>query len=82
MTSGELKAGSDALRHMLDGQTFWGSPVLSYLGDASHQQQLLDAAAAAVIGAYTKQHAINVAAAAAVVVTPAPADRAPIPPGP
>lgn len=80
MTPGELKAGSDALRHQLDGQTFWGKTVLSYLGDAAKQQQLLDAAAATVINAYVKQHAVNVAAVAAATTPPPPADHAPTAP--
>lgn len=79
MTIGELNAGSEALRRMLDGQTFWGSSVLSYLGDAVKQKQLLDAAAAAVIAAYVKQHAINVAAVAAAITAP-PANHDPAPP--
>lgn len=80
MTLGELKAGSDALRHMLDGQTFFGSSVLSYLGDDAKQKQLLDSAAAAVISAYVKQHAINVAAVASAVIPPPPADHKIAPP--
>lgn len=62
MTRGELTAGSKALRTLLDGHSFMGRSIVSWLGNDANA--LLDQAAATVIDAYTKQHAINVSAQA------------------